>query len=142
MIKDNLIQKPLNSQPDAVIHFLQKMDVEMVNDILDDNKTYQDFEKPIFIHKLGDAIDKFIEGGDTFLKCDTGLCNAKTCNYKCTGFSFIGNNSGNYMDLIIEIKEGIVHDMYECAEFRNATSTIVKMKRIRIHNFEIGRLPF
>ncbi len=78
----------LKTQADAVIHFLQVMDVEMVSDILDSNRTYQDFEKSLFIHKLGNALNKFLEAGDTFLNCHSGFCNSELCNYRCTGFSF------------------------------------------------------
>jgi len=127
----------LKTQADAVLYFLQRMDIEMVSDILDDDRTYQDFKKYIFIHKLGNALDEFIAAGDTFLNCYSGFCNAEICNYKCPGFSFIGNNSKNYFDLIIDIKEGVVHDIYECSEFKNLETGFKKNKRIKIHNFKI-----
>ena len=127
-----LNKKDLSSQADAVIYFLQRLDIEMVNDILEDNRTYQDFEKAIFIHKLGDAFDEFIKFGDAFLNCYSGSCNSKLCNYKCRGFSFIGNHSGNYLDMIIEIKEGIVQDMYECSEFKMYGPSVTKNERVKI----------
>ncbi len=39
----------LITQVDAIIYFIQKLDAEMVSDILDDNLTYQEFPKHIFI---------------------------------------------------------------------------------------------
>ena len=54
------------------------------------------------------------------------------CNYKCKGFSFVGNNSGNYMDLIIEIEDGKVIDMYECTYFKTKIETEIKNKRVEI----------
>ncbi len=123
------------TQSDAVLYFLQRLDIEMLNDILDDNRTYQDFIKYLFIQKLNNAIDEFIKNGDTFLQCNKGFCNAEICNYKCTGYSFIGNNSKNYMDLIIDIKNGKVHDMYECSMFKNYDKDVSKNTRIRIDNF-------
>lgn len=124
----------LKTQEDAVIYFLQKQDIEMVNDILDETCTYQDFKKHIFIQKLGNALDEFISAEDTYLNCYSGYCNAEICNYKCSGNSFIGNCSNFYMDLIIDVKEVVVYDMYECSDFKPLEPVVKKRKRIRIDN--------
>ena len=138
MKENTLNNRNLNTQADAVIYFFQRLDVNMISDILEDNRTYQDFEKPLFVHKLGNAFDEFIKAGDTFLQCHTGFCNSKLCNYKCNGFSFTGNFSGNYLDMIIEIKDGIVQDMYECSEFKMQVKGIKKNKRIVLHTFNLS----
>ncbi len=75
-----------------------------------------------------------------FLNCYRGFCNTKTCNYKCTGFSFIGNHLNNYMDLIIEIKEGVVQYIYQCLEFMNETSQPMKKSQIRINKLDLNIL--
>ena len=133
-MKENTLNKgSLHTQADAVIYFFQRLDVDMISDILEDNRTYQEFVKSLFVHKLGNAFDEFIKAGDTFLQCHTGFCNSKICNYKCNGFSFTGNFSGNYLDMIIEIKDGIVQDMYECSEFKMQENDIKKNERIELH---------
>jgi len=126
----------LKTQAGAVIYFLQRMDIQMINDLLDDKYTYQEFKKNIFIQKLGHALDEFLSSGDTFLNCYTGFCNAENCNYKCAGFSFIGNNSKNYLDLIIDIKDGVVQDIYECTIFKNFVGGVEKNRRIEIDKSE------
>jgi hypothetical protein len=108
----------LKTQVDAVLCFLQRLDIAMVSSVLEDNRTYQNFAKPLFIKKLEDALDELIEAGDTYLNRYKGSCNYKSCNYKCIGYSFIGNNSGNYFDLIIDVKDGVVNDIYECFSFK------------------------
>ena len=109
----------------------------MINDLLEDNRTYQDFEKCIFIHKLGNALNEFIAAGDTFLNCYNGFCNEKMCNYRCSGFSFIGNHSKKYFDLIIDIKGGLVHDIYECSRFCNLETEVQKKERIKIDKSDL-----
>lgn len=136
MKRDTKEHNRLVNQSDAILYFLQRMDIEMINDILDDGRTYQGFGKSLFIHKLGNAFDEFIEEGDSFLSCYNGFCNSETCNYNCSGFSLIGNHSKNYLNLIIEIKEGIVHDMYECSKFRISKNSITRRNRIRINRFD------
>lgn len=129
----------LKTQAGNIIYFLQRMDIEMINDLLDDKYTYQEFKKSVFILKLDQALDEFISNGDTFLNCYTGFCDSEICNYKCSGYSFVGNNSGYYMDLIIEVKDGFVCDMCECAKFKTLETGVKKRKRIRIDN---SPLPF
>lgn len=122
----------IKTQSDAVLHFLKHLDIEMIDAVLEPSRTYQDFEKNTFVQKLGYALDEFIQSGDTCLNCYPGQCNSEICNYKCKGFTFIGNNSGNYFDLIIDIKNGVVHDIYECTEFKVMNVNIAKKKRIEI----------
>jgi hypothetical protein len=124
--------KKIKTQSDAVLHFLQQLDIEMIDSVLEPNRTYQDFEKHIFIQKLGGALDEFIQSGDTCLNRYPGHCNFGECNYKCKGFTFIGNNSGNYFDLIINIEKGVVQDIYECGVFKCHKKIASRNKLIKI----------
>ena len=109
--------RPITNQKDAVIYFITKLDVEMLNDILDENLKYQDFEKHKFLSKLQDVFVNFIELGETVLDIYEGKCNE--CNKCDTGISFIGNNSKNYIDLTIKSDQGKVTDIFECCNFSN-----------------------
>lgn len=129
----------LKTQADAVLYFLQRLDIDMVSRVLEDKRTYQNFAKPLFIKKLEDALDEFIEAGDTYLNRYNGSCNSKSCNYKCKGYSFVGNNSANYFDLIIDVKDGVVLDIYECFSFKCENKGINKNQHIEIDKSE---LPF
>lgn len=122
----------LKTQVDAVLYFLQRLDIDMVSRVLEDKRTYQNFAKPLFIKKLEDALDEFIEAGDTYLNRYNGSCNSKSCNYKCKGYSFVGNNSANYFDLIIDVKDGVVLDIYECFSFKCENQEIRKNEYIGI----------
>ncbi len=130
---------PLQTQADAILYFFQRLDVEMIALILEDHRTYQDFEKAKFINKLGDAFDEFIESGDTFLNRYPGICNWKTCIYKANGFSFISNVSLKYFNIIFDIKDGIVNDIYQCYDFKCQTDGIVRQGLVEIDKLE---LPF
>jgi hypothetical protein len=129
---------PLKTQVEAVLYFLQRLDITMVSSVLEDSR-YQNFEKPLFIKKLGAALDEFIEGGDTYLNRYDGVFNSKTCNFNCKGYSFVGNNSANYFDLIFEVKDGVVNDIYECIKFKCETHGVNRNEWIEINKSE---LPF
>ncbi len=120
----------LFTQSKAIIHFIQKMDIEMIDAFLDDNLTYQNFEKCIFISKLQNVFDQFKNAGDTELIMHEGMCG--DCNKGCKVYSFIGNVSNNYMDLFIQTDEGKITDMYECAACKN-DKPVLKKERVHIH---------
>ncbi|MEO7315538.1 MAG: hypothetical protein ABIW47_10145 [Ginsengibacter sp.] len=131
--------KYIRTQSDALIHFLQSMDIKMIDSVLEPNRTYNDFDKQVFIQQLGVAFDELSQSGDTFLQRYPGSCTAVYCNYKSKGFTFMGNHSGNYFDLIIDIKNGVVRDIYECAKFECSDQKVLKNKQIKIDR---SVLPF
>ncbi len=133
----NKITSPIITQEDAVIHFIQQLDIDMINTLLDEGRTYQDMEKHDFIRKLGYAFDEFMDSGDTALSNSSGKCDAVKCNFQCRGYSIKGNNSAKHLDLIIEKdNQGKVLDIYECRFFLcdgkkkwNSYETRVKIDR-------------
>ena len=131
--------KYIRNQSDALLHFFQTMDIKMIDSVLEPNRTYNDFDKQVFIQQLGVAFDEFSQSGDTFLQRYPGSCTAVYCNYKSKGFTFMGNHSGHYFDLIIDIKKGVVRDIYECAKFKCSDQKLLKNKRIKIDR---SVLPF
>lgn len=124
------------TQSDVVLHFLQQLDIEMIESVLEPNRTYQNFDKYTFVQKLGVALDEFMQSGDTFLLRYPGFCNAKTCKYKYKGFTFIGNNSGNFFNLIVDIKDGVVQDIFECKKFKCLSQIVSKNICIEIDKTE------
>jgi len=128
----------IETQAEALIYFFKKMDIEMIDDILDNEITYQDFRKPFFISKLQIAFETFKKNGDTELISKPGRCN--NCNVCDSGFSFIGNNTGDFIDLIIKTENGKILDLFECVEFLNQDETITKKERIHIDKLNIDLL--
>ena len=109
----------------------------MIDDILDEKYTYQDVKKNIFIHWLNTAFNEFIEAGDSHLEVRNGFCSLFVCNNQCSGYRFSSQSSGLYFDLIIDIEEGKVTDIYECSSFLCLSSDTNATKRVRIDRREI-----
>ncbi|WP_396137394.1 hypothetical protein [Flavobacterium sp.] len=128
---------PLKTNADAVFYFLERMDSNMLNLILDKNLPYQDYEKKMFVKKLSYAFDEFFTRGNTHLNRFEGKCTSNICtNVNCQGFSFVGNSSKDYMDLILEIKNNKVTDIYECSKFVNSETDLIKNEKICIDTLE------
>jgi hypothetical protein len=107
----------LTSQKDAFIFYFKKLDIEMIDLILDGDKTYQDFPKTLFIQKLDNAFYRFLKKGDSELYSYQGTCCSQICSFDCKGIRFIGNNSGLYIDLVFKEEKGNLLDVYECHQF-------------------------
>jgi hypothetical protein len=120
----------ISNQIQAIQHFIEKMDIEMVDAFLDNDKTYQDFEKYLFISKLHKAFATFADLGDTYLITVEGRCNS--CDKTKRGYTFIGNNSNNYMNIIFNTADNKINDLYECRDFKNKQTNLNLKDRIYI----------
>jgi len=117
--QDNLPNPKPTTQSEAVIYYIQEMDLEMVELILEEDKTYQDLPKATFIETLGNVFNIFRHNKNTKLVGHPGFCNSDICPNACDGgYSFVGNNSKHRMDLIIDVKQGKVLDICQCHDFK------------------------
>lgn len=137
MDNTNSSKPNLSKQADAVIHHIKHLDIEMIETLLDGELTYQDFSKSTFIQKLGVAFDEFIQAGDIELDISNGFCSEFICNNQCSGYRFSSKSSGMYFDLIIEIEDGKLKDIYECSSFLCLSLDTNANKRVRIDRRDI-----
>lgn len=126
----------LNTQLDAVIYFISKMDAEMIHDLLNEDYSYQDYNKWHFTRKLGDLFFEFKSYGDQFLIIDQGRCHG--CSFGKIGFSFVGNKSGHFIDFVFETNsEGVITDMYECGELCHRDLNHRKRNRLFLDHYDV-----
>lgn len=113
-------EKAFKNHLEIVAHYICQLDIDAVDMVLDSKLTYQDMHKDDFIRLLGKVFEKFKAAGDTSLKTIPGKCaRCYAGDYFFTGYCFVGNNSLNYMNLLFEIKDEMVHDVFQCMSFRN-----------------------
>ena len=124
----------ITNHQDAIKHFICQMDLEMINDLLDDNKTYQEFSKAEFMQRLSAVFKDLTESGDTHLLPFEGKCTG--CDKNKTGFTFMGNRSNKYISIIFESEDGNVTDLYECSRFRNQNLHLKLKEKLYIEKWE------
>lgn len=100
----------------------------MIDIFLDNDKTYQDVEKYLFISLLQQAFDEFANYGNTELIASEGKCNS--CDKTKTGFTFRGNHSDHYLNLIFVTADDRIIDLYECRDFKNKLICFSEYQRI------------
>lgn len=128
----------IKTQVEAVRYFFQKLDSDMINLILNENNTYQDFPKSVFIEKLKLVFEKFIQSEDTFLDFYQGKC--KECYKGLEGCLFVGNKSKNYIPIIFLLEAGQIKDMFECSDFHHFEKNIELKERFYIRKFDFSNI--
>ena len=120
----------VNTQLDAVLHFICKMDEEMVEQVLIDEALDVEFDKKIFITKLTNTFEYFREIGDRKLIQINGVCGGFKCDsYKQPGYTFVGDRSKNYINLIVALVDEKVSEIFECSKMRNK----IDKKQLQLH---------
>ena len=104
---------------DHLLKYFCEMNVDMLELVLDDSKTYQDVSKDLFLKNLDKLFTRFKEKKDSYLLAFPGVCSAKICNKGCTGFGFVGNHSKCHTAFIFEGDETQVNDIYICNSFES-----------------------
>ena len=98
-----------------VIKSIKNFNINKLNDLLDDNKSYMDVSKALFLKALE---NKFKEAKEqhcyNFDEVSFGICGS--CNKGCEAITFL-SKSGFYLDLFIESKNNIdVDNIYICSK--------------------------
>jgi hypothetical protein len=98
---------------DFLIQSISDLDIDSVDMLLDDHRTYQDLPKHVFINRLKHALAEFAASGNQELIPYPGVCGS--CNKGCKGYAFVGPNSLEHMDLLIEQDGENIKDIYTCS---------------------------
>jgi hypothetical protein len=115
----------------AVKYFFERMDIDMLDAILSDSITYQEHDKKTFLRELSIVFNSFTESGDTFLIAFEGACNS--CRKGKFGYTFVGNVSRKYLNMIFDTKEDKIMDLYDCTFFRNNIGNLVLSSKLFIN---------
>lgn len=124
----------------SLINAISEMDCKAIELILEDNVSYQDTTKSIFLQKLKEVFKDFQKEDNKLIPYE-GKCNSDKCSNKNKkGIAFVGNKSRRYINFIIEQNEdSTVKDIYTCSVFCTNENVIDENKRkldISVYNDE------
>ena len=109
---------------DFLIQSISHLDIDSIDMLLDDHRTYQDLPKHVFINRLKHALAAFTASGNQELIPYPGVCGS--CVKGCKGYAFVGPNSLEHIDLLIQYDGENITDMYCCS--------LLKLE----HNLKLG----
>ena len=107
---------------------ISEMDIELLETLVD-NQLRNDKKKE-FIEKIKEKFNAFKQLNDTYLFAHKGSCNGSWCNnYRSRGYSFTGNISNTFYNLIFEEVNGECSDICKCYSFKIKDKIINKTKK-------------
>ena len=101
----------------SIWYAIMKMEVGLLNLLLDDAIDYEDIGKLKFIEKLQDRFNDHKTQGDSELLLDLDYC--KGCNCDKPVCKFVGNYSGKHFALFFEMTDEEITDIYHCNLYGN-----------------------
>ncbi|PZX60093.1 hypothetical protein [Hydrotalea sandarakina] len=123
----------LEQKKQMLIESFEKMNVSMLSVLLDDDKTYQDVPKELFVQKLEAVFETFQQNGDTCLTAHAGTCYSDSCpNAGCRGYAFVGNATNNHISLIFKDSAQEIEDIFHCGEFKTDDPFVRTNQKIRL----------
>ena len=104
------------SRNKLIVKAISEMDLEQL-EILTENYL-SEYKREEFLKYIKSKFNKFKENHDTHLIAHSGSCDSYYCNKGASGFTFIGNNSKTYCDIIFENENGVCTDICKCHSFK------------------------
>lgn len=117
----------------AIKHFIEQMDIEMIDSFLDADRRYDGMDKAFFIKQINHVFEVFKSEGDTYLISIEGRCNK--CNMAKTGYTFVGNNSKRFVNIIFYTEGEKLIDFGTCFDFKNNQSNLTLNKIIYLDDY-------
>ena len=103
------------TQKDIVLESIKQMDMNRLQLVLDHRYTYFGATKEMFLNKLNKIFEVYQKKGDNILDMHKAFCPCKICNLPNRfGFTFLGNVSRGYMNLVFILKQERIIDIYTC----------------------------
>ena len=103
-----------------IIEAIKNFDIKKLETLLDDEKSYMDVPKSLFLERLGERFESAKRNGcHSFDDVFFGICDS--CNMGCEGMTLL-SNSGYYLDLFMEGDDESVTDIYVCNKLHNFTN--------------------
>jgi hypothetical protein len=134
-----------SSRNKLIVKAISEMDLEQLEMV---TKNYlSEYKREEFLKYIKSKFNKFKENNDTQLIAHRGSCGASDCNIGASGYTFIGNNSNTYCDIIFEQENGVCTDIFKCSSFKVDDIFINKAREKKLDscNFtdeELDDLPF
>ena len=133
------------SRNELIVKAISEMDLEQLEMV---TKNYlSEYKRAEFLNYIKSKFNEFKENNDTHLIAHSGSCSASDCNIGVSGYTFIGNNSNTYCNIIFEQENGVCTDIFKCSSFKVDDIFINKAREKKLDSYiftdeELDDLPF
>jgi hypothetical protein len=118
---------------EAFAHYFSKFDINGLVNILSNQNNYDGISKQEYLELIEKHFVSLKGNGIRFLKAIPGVCDG--CEKGCSGFTFLDEKGGFFMDFMFKIKDSEIVDLMECCNLKNDIEIPNKLEQIFIKPF-------
>jgi hypothetical protein len=120
---------------DGFAYYFSRLDIEGIDKLLSEYNNYDGVSKDHYLSLINNTINDLKSKGIISLMAVPGICIG--CIKGCNGFSFIDNETGIYVDIIVEVKNKEISNFMECYDLKN-DGKLNKKERIVIKQYKVN----
>ena len=128
----------------AFVHYFSYLDSKGLASVLKNDVAYDELSKQDWIVLFGKLFESFMSHNIHYLKPISGICSG--CKNGCSGYTFLDEVGGFYVDLAIEISEDGNIDFTDCVNLKSESNADNKKEQIFINetsdNDDSNQYPF
>jgi hypothetical protein len=117
-------------------HFFSNLNSKGLASLLKDDVLYDEQSKQVWIALFEKQFESFKRNNISYLKPIVGVCTG--CKKGCSGYTFLDEVNGFYVDFVIEVNEEGAIDFTECVNLKNEMKVAGKKEQIFIN--ELGEI--
>ena len=134
IIKDNMA---------AFVHYFSSLDSKGLASVLKNDVVYDELSKQDWIVLFEKLFESFRSHNIHYLNPISGICLG--CKNGCSGYTFLDEVGGFYVDFVIEVNEQGIFDFTECLHLKNEIKVADKKEQIfikQIPYLDTDEVPF
>ncbi len=117
LVSQTKINSVFNQDTDAFVLYFSLLDSKSLASILKDNVLYDEQSKQDWIILFEKQFESFRKNDINYLNPIPGICSG--CKKGCSGYTFLDEDSGFYVDLVIESNAAEIVDFTDCVNLKN-----------------------
>lgn len=124
-------------------HFFSNLNSIGLASLLKDDILYDELSKDDWIALFEKQFESFKRNNINYLEPIAGICSG--CKKGCSGYTFLDEVSGFYVDFVIEVNEQGIFDFTECVHLKNEIKVTDKKEQIfikQIPYLDTDEVPF
>ena len=124
-------EKPINS----FAYYFSKLDINGLETVLSNQNNYDGITKQEYLELIEKQFVSLKNNGIQSLKAIPGVCDG--CEKGCSGFTFLDEKDGFFMDFMLKVKDSEIVNFMECYNLVNEVDIPNKNEQILIKPISI-----
>jgi hypothetical protein len=141
---DVTIVKKTENPIDSFAHYFSKLDINGLGTVLSNQNYYDGITKQEYLELIEKQFFSPKNNGIQSLKAIPGVCDG--CEKGCSGFTFLDEKDGFFMDFMVKIKDSEIVNLMECFNLVNEVEIPNKLEQITVKPFTLDtdndKIPF